>query len=383
MGRVHSLRSYDSNALSLPRRSRIDAHYSRGRCRGGDDAPRGVVERAIELSQFTIDADHATAPDQSSSPGRSHELGVKLQRLDEPTGRKCGEQSGPDGVVEHGGKETAQDLAERIGESVGSGEGDRDRAGIGVGVEQLEPQRARRGRYRRSSGHAVPEHPGPLHQTLLNSDLTIHYCDRFDRVPQVLKEDVRLRIRQSALQSFAERGYLGTTMAEVAARAGMATANLYRYYPSKADLFYDVVPDDLVAELERVVARRLQNFAALVNRDGVRVDVADEMMTFWLTHRLESVVVMAGAAGTRHQDVVARLTNLSVETLVDALPPGAVGASERDLIESIWANTPRIIARILKRNDTEPSVRAAITSFWQYQVAGLTALLRHLDNRSQ
>ena len=202
-------------------------------------------------------------------------------------------------------------------------------------------------------------------------------------MPQVLKEDVRLRIRQSALQSFAERGYLGTTMAEVAARAGMATANLYRYYPSKADLFYDVVPDDLVAELERVVARRLQNFAALVNRDGVRADVADEMMTFWLTHRLESVVVMAGAAGTRHQDVVARLTNLSVETLVDALPPGAVGASERDLIESIWANTPRIIARILKRNDTEPSVRAAITSFWQYQVAGLTALLRHLDNRSQ
>jgi AcrR family transcriptional regulator len=202
-------------------------------------------------------------------------------------------------------------------------------------------------------------------------------------VPQVLKEDVRLRIRQSALQSFAERGYLGTTMAAVAARAGMAAANLYRYYPSKADLFYDVVPDDLVAELERVVARRLQNFAALVNRDGVRADVADEMMTFWLTHRLESVVVMTGAAGTRHQDVVARLTNLSVETLVDALPPGAVGASERDLIESIWANTPRIIARILNENDTEPSVRAAITSFWQYQVAGLTALLRHLDNRSQ
>ena len=163
----------------------------------------------------------------------------------------------------------------------------------------------------------------------------------------------------------------------------MATANLYRYYPSKADLFYEVVPDDLVAALERVVARRLQNFAALVSRDGVRADIADEMMRFWLAHRLESVVVMAGAAGTRHQDVVARLTNQSVETLVDALPPGAAGASERDLIESIWANTPRILARILQRNDTEPALREAITSFWQYQVAGLTALLRHLDNRSR
>jgi AcrR family transcriptional regulator len=202
-------------------------------------------------------------------------------------------------------------------------------------------------------------------------------------VPQVLKEDVRLRIRQSALQCFAEGGYLGTTMAEVAARAGMATANVYRYYQSKLDLFYDVVPDSLVAELERVVGRRLQNFAALVYRDGVHADVAEEMMNFWLAHRLESVVVMAGADGTRHQDVVARLTDLSVETLVGALPPAAVGASERDLIESIWANTPRILARILERNDTEPALRAAITSFWQYQVAGLTALLRHLENRLQ
>ena len=48
------------------------------------------------------------------------------------------------------------------------------------------------------------------------------------------------------------------------------------------------------------------------------------MMTFWLTHRLESVVVMAGPPVPATKNVVARLTNLSVETLVDALPPGAL-----------------------------------------------------------
>jgi AcrR family transcriptional regulator len=201
-------------------------------------------------------------------------------------------------------------------------------------------------------------------------------------MPQVLKEEVRLRIRKSALRSFAAHGYLKTTMEAVARRAGTATANVYRYYPSKADLFYDVIPDDVVADMERIVSSRIQDFAAL-HHGGIRADVADEQMNFWLAHRLEAVVLMAGSAGTRHEGVVARLSNLSVERMIDALPPDAVGAGERELLESIWAYSPRILARILEKGGTESSLRAAITSFWQYQTAGLTALLRHLESESQ
>jgi AcrR family transcriptional regulator len=208
--------------------------------------------------------------------------------------------------------------------------------------------------------------------------LAIHYYASLDFVPQVLKEDVRRRIRESALRSFAAHGFLKTTMEEVATQAGMATANVYRYYPSKADLFYDVVPDDLVDELELIVFRRIQDFAALAHGDSVRSDVADEQMNFWLAHRLEAVIVLAGSAGTRHEGVVARLSSLSVQHMVDALPPGAVGAGERQLLESIWDYTPRILARILAQGGTASCLRATITSFWEYQIAGLTALLRHL-----
>ena len=77
-------------------------------------------------------------------------------------------------------------------------------------------------------------------------------------MPQVLKDSVRSRIQAAALRSFATRGYAGTTMAGVATEAGMATANLYRYYHNKAELFDDVVPDETVGALEQVVGRRLQ-----------------------------------------------------------------------------------------------------------------------------
>ena len=200
-------------------------------------------------------------------------------------------------------------------------------------------------------------------------------------MPQVLKDSVRSRIRAAALRSFATRGYAGTTMASVATEAGMATANLYRYYRNKAELFDDVVPDETVGALEQLVGRRLQDFAALVTRDTITPAVADEMMQFWLTHRLVCVVILAGATGTRHADVVRRLNARSVDALVNALPAHAVTAGDRDLLESIWSNTATTLARILLHNESEPTLRATITTFWHYQTAGLTALLRHLAHR--
>jgi hypothetical protein len=48
-----------------------------------------------------------------------------------------------------------------------------------------------------------------------------------------------------------------------------------------------------------------------------------------------------------------------------------------DLFEYIWTNTARTLASVLLHNETGPTHRRTVTSFWQYQVAGVSALLRH------
>ena len=50
----------------------------------------------------------------------------------------------------------------------------------------------------------------------------------------------RARILDAALSELAAGGYAGASMQAVAARAGLATGGLYRYFPSKADLFAEV-----------------------------------------------------------------------------------------------------------------------------------------------
>ena len=54
------------------------------------------------------------------------------------------------------------------------------------------------------------------------------------------------RLRQAATELFAERGYDGTSMADIAERIGIAKASLYNYYPSKEELLLDLVQRSLL-----------------------------------------------------------------------------------------------------------------------------------------
>jgi len=47
---------------------------------------------------------------------------------------------------------------------------------------------------------------------------------------------------QAAREEFAERGYDGTSIRQIAQRAGMSLSVLYHYYPGKTELLQAIVP---------------------------------------------------------------------------------------------------------------------------------------------
>jgi len=79
---------------------------------------------------------------------------------------------------------------------------------------------------------------------------------------QVRKPEMRRRIEQAALEQFAERGYAGASIASIAAAAGTAPANVYRYVADKADLFAQVVPHALVERHDELLDRRIASLGA-------------------------------------------------------------------------------------------------------------------------
>ena len=58
---------------------------------------------------------------------------------------------------------------------------------------------------------------------------------------QVQKEEIRQAIIHAAISEFRQRNYLKASMKSIAARAGVAVGNIYRYFKSKEDLFETIV----------------------------------------------------------------------------------------------------------------------------------------------
>ena len=63
----------------------------------------------------------------------------------------------------------------------------------------------------------------------------------------------RARLLEAAAKVFAERGYLGATVDDVAAEAGLSKGTVYWNFESKADLFADLVEDRIDRPVEQIV----------------------------------------------------------------------------------------------------------------------------------
>jgi AcrR family transcriptional regulator len=60
---------------------------------------------------------------------------------------------------------------------------------------------------------------------------------------EMLRQFMETTIAQAAKEVFAESGYQGATLEEIAQRAGMSKATIYIYYKNKDDLFLQVVEE--------------------------------------------------------------------------------------------------------------------------------------------
>ncbi|WP_299957647.1 TetR/AcrR family transcriptional regulator [uncultured Modestobacter sp.] len=188
---------------------------------------------------------------------------------------------------------------------------------------------------------------------------------------QVLKEAVRARIRAAALRCFADQGYAGTSMAGIAAVAGTAPGNVYRYFPSKEALFAEVVPPELAARHDELLDGRI---AALAEGSANRSAAAAELLDFWLAHRLAVSVLLDRAEGTPVAGYPAAFVQRLVDHTVRALP-GTPRPVHRDLLHLVFDNTRRAVARILSTATDAEHARALVTGFWSYQLPGLDGLL--------
>ena len=106
---------------------------------------------------------------------------------------------------------------------------------------------------------------------------------------------MRDRIRQAALDLFAEGSFRGTTMADIARECGITKAGLYYYFQTKADLLdfvYETVNQNLASALSHAADTSIpteERLAAIVRAQvGHHVEYRSFLAVFWRErHELE------------------------------------------------------------------------------------------------
>lgn len=194
---------------------------------------------------------------------------------------------------------------------------------------------------------------------------------------QVLKPEVRVRIEDAAVRCFAEHGYGGASMAGIAAAAGTAPANLYRYYRSKETLFDSVVPASLPRQHDRLLDTRI---AALAAGGAGESPAAAELLSFWLEHRHAMIVLLGKADGTRFSAYPAAFTE-RLASHVRATLTTEPSPEHEEILRLVFDNTRRAIVRILAAGLDRERTSALITAFWSYQIPGLRGLIAFLNGR--
>lgn len=107
-------------------------------------------------------------------------------------------------------------------------------------------------------------------------------------------------ILAAALEVFAERGFQGARLEEVAKRAGVSKGALYLYFETKADLFRAVVTDAISPNLERV---KMMAAAAAPFEQAARMGVGMLARTVVTDRRITGVIKLVIAESRNHPEL--------------------------------------------------------------------------------
>jgi AcrR family transcriptional regulator len=147
---------------------------------------------------------------------------------------------------------------------------------------------------------------------------------------QVKKAEVREAILDGAFRLFAERGYAATSLAEIAAGAGVATSTIYVYFASKLDILFALYRPWLTDRLERLAAE-------VGAMGGPRARLRHVFLTLWRDIPAESNGfannLMQAFSTLTPEDGYSRALLLASEAQVSALFRGALPPSRQSLVD--------------------------------------------------
>ena len=186
------------------------------------------------------------------------------------------------------------------------------------------------------------------------------------------KRETRDALTQAALELFVERGYDETTLAEIAAAAGVSTRTIFAYFPSKEDILFCGM-GGMREALARALAERPAGTDALTALREFILSSAHGKTE--LEYKLGRVIACDATLSSHKRARISELQEVIAAAIADDL-----GVGPDDLRPQVAAASLTAAFEVLEQHDRGPwkeptadEVAAAIDPIISFVRAGLQA----------
>lgn len=118
---------------------------------------------------------------------------------------------------------------------------------------------------------------------------------------QILKDDVKNRIIDSAKEEFLKYGYEDASMRRIALKSKMTVGNLYRYFKNKEDINVFIVKDTYTL-IDKIVQKLTNGELSIKDKSNINISVnklttlfdelSESLVEIYLNHKIEFNILM-------------------------------------------------------------------------------------------
>jgi AcrR family transcriptional regulator len=205
---------------------------------------------------------------------------------------------------------------------------------------------------------------------------------------QIVKEEIRTRLIESAIAEFYARGYEKASLRNIARAANTSVSNLYNYFPNKEQLFAAII-GPVYAQLQHIIAEIDQKSTGQrLQAEDIPAFTQSIMETFLeMTgqERLLLVILVEKSQGTQYQKARIEITLLIKAHLLAAL--SHIGNQDRRppnrdyIMGIIAAHYVDGLFNILKDFRSLPWAKENLQILLTYHLNGIKALIRTSPNQ--
>lgn len=124
---------------------------------------------------------------------------------------------------------------------------------------------------------------------------------------QVLKEEIRIKILETAKGLFLANSFEKASMNMIAKKVGISKSNLYNYFPSKEEIFL-CLTDKAYAEIQNLSDNLLNHEAGVAfDLNKFLAFMSNEIIRILIKYREKMLLIMDCSKGTRYENVKQKL----------------------------------------------------------------------------